>query len=156
MKTKTTKPVTYKQARESLNYIDNINCGGCGIAALALYRWRKAHRLKTYGFSFLYQKYDDWELKHNQRCIESNDLDSIEVPAHIALRVGTRLHDSNGANAKDSCSTPLTQHGINESILLYVINEIDGWNSTFNRRRAIPQIENLLGVDLSDVVHHPG
>lgn len=144
------KPANYRQAQNHLSTIQFINSGGCGIAALALYRWRKAHDMRVNGFAFLYD--DAWDLEHNQKAIQASQLSKMETPSHVALIVDKKLHDSEGDSANKTCKhITCIQPGITEATLLYLINQPHRWHHRFNRKLSIPEIESQLGVDLSDI-----
>jgi len=137
---------------DCLNGIWSINYGGCGISALAIYRWSKQNEsVSDRPFVFLWRENDEWEAENNDESLENGDLDSVEVPCHIAIELYAGLYDSEGLRDDDCYPFVIRQsYKLNESELLHVINS-DGWNSSFNRANFIPQIEHDLGIDLSDV-----
>ena len=142
---------TLSQVRKFLNGIDDINFGGCGVAALALYRWCKAHGLKPDGFAWLYKDYEADDLVSNENAIQSQELDNLYVPCHVALQLDGLLYDSATSEASNTCRTSLTQPGISESVLLHLLNDSRGWNSYFDRKTQVPIIAKTLDIDLSDV-----
>ena len=61
--------ITVKTFDEVLNFLSNIpsiNCGGCGISALAMYRWLKKHGKTTEETAFYYLE-NDYERHNNNK-----------------------------------------------------------------------------------------
>lgn len=148
-----TRPKKLTTVLRRLNKIDAINIGGCGISALAIYRWCKKNDIKVDDrpFIFLWRDGYEWESTHNEECLENGELKSVEVPAHVIIELGNGIYDSKGEAGND-LSFPIQQgYQLNEDELLVIINNIDKWNSFFRRSRAIPTIEQALGINLSDV-----
>lgn len=145
------KPRTFQQVRDILDEIDCINSGGCGVSALALHRWRVAHQLRDVGsFVLLYR--DEEDLCANERAMENNEYDCMIVPSHVMLRVNSKLYDSTGGYNPDDYRHYVIQTGINETILLHLLNDCrDGWNSWFDRDYALDEITERTGIDLSDI-----
>jgi hypothetical protein len=132
-----------------LNSIPNINKGGCGVSALALYRWSKQREsVSKRPFVFLYREDDALDADKNDSYFFNGDLDSAFVPAHIAVELFDGTYDSSGP---DVLEWGLQQeYKLNESELIQILNK-DGWNEWFRREKYIPVIEQELGIDLSDV-----
>ena len=142
-----------KTALSRLDEVDYINAGGCGVSALAIYRWCKANNIQIEDrpFVFLWSSHDERDAERNDILLNEGKLNDVEVPAHVAVRLHDTEFDSEGDNAGESWSIHQT-YLLNEAELLIVINESSGWNSLFRRRVHVPEIEQALGVDLSDVI----
>jgi hypothetical protein len=129
--------------------VPNINHGGCGIAALALYRWCLANKIQPDGFVML----DDDGLAGNRKAIERGELDNLSVPNHIVLYVDNWWYcDSSGTYEPDNLPWEYvdTLH-VSEEVLLHLVNHAWNWNDEFDREYGVPEIAETLKVDLSDV-----
>ena len=140
---------------DTLNSIPRINSGGCGIAALAIYRWCKANNVPVSDrpFIFLWRDDDEWEARNNDQHLFNGEIDNVEAPSHVAIELADGLYDTEGLEGSrlfQRC-TCKQEYKLNEYELLNVINRTEEWNFTFNRSRNIPIIEIALGIDLSDV-----
>jgi hypothetical protein len=127
----------------------NINCGGCGIAALAAVRLAKKHN-EDVGIIFLYNSYDKRRYDTNQAALVEKNLDKWGmVPTHIAIVFDGIPVDTEGTVDMDKYQ--YTQTDITELDLLTIINFSDDWNDRFQRDKAIPRIEKILDIKLDDV-----
>jgi hypothetical protein len=137
-----------------LNEIPHINQGGCGISALAIYRWCKAHRVKVNERPFVIITSDIEEVNHNNPLIQNGEINNNLAYLHIVIDIGGKLHDSTGDEDEDNQgnfrSWYLRCEPINEQQLIELINE-SSWNPWFDRDPYVRVIENRLGIDLSDV-----
>ena len=142
------------QVQEFLSEIYTINWGGCGISALAMYRWLKDNN-KLVGderFVYLYVLSDTnyhtnesvlAKIKFNPR--RKKKLGSA---SHVMLYHNGQLHDSNGSFVPDRY---IRKHDhISEKHLIESLN-FGSWNCDFERETYIPSISTVLNVDLSDV-----
>jgi hypothetical protein len=146
-KIKTIEPIL-----ECLNSIRYINHGGCGIAALAIYRWSKAngHFVPEHAFRFLWDYDEAEERDRNDERLFNGELSDVATPSHIVIELYDGLYDSDGLYDPDAAGDLEQEYHLNADELLAVINA-GNWNSLFNRARYIPVIEFALGIDLSDV-----
>ena len=124
-----------KSVLDFLGAVDDINRGGCGIAALAIIRWLKQNKKKT--AKPVYLDDDDYPPAHR-------------APNHIAVKLGKDYIDTSGPNGLANPEIWEYTRVVEESDLITALNT-DTWNDDFNRRRWLPVIESELGVDLSDV-----
>lgn len=141
---------------EFLDSIWSINSGGCGVSALAIYRWSKQHESVSDRPFHLFW-HDDCVSKHtveqNDEALANGDLDSLQVPCHLVIELFNGFYDSTGKLDESDLPELHQEYRLNESELLALINDHYGdWNSSFHRAKLIPQIEQDLGIDLSDVV----
>ena len=140
--------LSFNDVLEFLDSIDCINCGGCGVSALAIHRWRVSHGLRSDEFVILYHERDYRD--YAQEAIDSGDWKDIYRIPHIALKVGNRYYDSTG-NARENFShCKYIARGLDESGLVWMLNNYDSWNPNFSRD-YIPYIEEKLSIDLSDI-----
>jgi hypothetical protein len=139
--------LTFTQARELLDGIPNINFGGCGIAALALVRWRKANGFKD--AEIVYYEDDQYDFQRNERALESGTYDDMIAPVHVLLKIGSRWYDTEGEYSPPEDDDYLF-HTIPIEALVTTINVAE-WNDDFMRGIYTPIISELLHVDLSDI-----
>lgn len=134
-----------------LNDVPAINQGGCGISALAIYRWCKKNGVSVSDNPFVVLCEDEWELEHNNSACESGEVNEITIP-HIVIEIGGELTDSEGIEGELISRLPYRQdYQLNEDELLELVNT-NSWNSWFNRRQWKDYIAQELSIDLSDVV----
>ena len=134
-----------------LNYlrkIPYINKGGCGIAALSMYRWLKSqNKLKgDEHFVFLYDEYH-YNFEKNEKYI-NNQRKVIVSAHHVGFYYNGKIIDSDGE--VDLGYYHYTHKNIDEETLVKSINNIKEWNPTFDRN-VIPIIECILGISLKDI-----
>ena len=137
----------FRTALECLDSIPNINFGGCGLSALSIYRWCKKNGVQVDDEPFVILCDDEWELSHNNACIEQGAINDVSIP-HIAIQVDGELWDSTGN--EPTVNYPYHTEAFGTSELIELLNE-HGWNSWFNREKFLPIIEIGLEIDLSDI-----
>ncbi len=134
--------------------IPYINRGGCGIAALAMYRWLKDRNwLQEDTFIVYMYCYEDGYFDHNQEIIDNGYGEMISC-AHAVLHHDGSYHDSNGTHSKYDLNYKNYNifHEIrDEQVVLDSINNIEaGWNSNFERH-FVGDIQSRLNINLTDV-----
>lgn len=144
----------FQSVLECLNSIPYLNSGGCGISALAIYRWCKANNVSVSDrpFVFLWREYDGDVAQENDARLFNGEIDRVEAPSHVAIELADGLYDSAGRESSvlfEYC-TCAQSYKLDEDELLNVINRTEEWNPTF-RRSNVRKIEYALGIDLSDV-----
>jgi len=150
-----TKYKTLEDVRRFLDKVPMINCGGCGISALAMYRWLKKNfpeQASKVIFHFFHRDRESFE--NNESLIKNNayNENNILIPAHIGFQIKnlTKIIDSEKVVKKSRYGYQLDFDS--EHILMYAINKLCGWNDMFNREQSVPVIAKELGIDLSDVL----
>jgi len=139
---------TLKDVQEFINSIPDINSGGCGVAALAMYRWLKKNDMlkKTTMFHFLHS-YDGYLYETNKRYVEKNE-GKPSACSHIGLIHGNRTIDCEGfINTREYKYKIRTS---NENMLVLAVNNVNDWNSMFDRKH-VKTIAKKLDIDMSDV-----
>lgn len=132
-----------------LSKIPNINCGGCGIATLILYRWLKKHD-KLCGDEMFVYLYDSKQenYTHNQKALQDKTI----VPTaatHVCLYHAGKYIDSQWEVLPTHYSY---LHNItHEEFVVNSINNINSWNSYFERKDILSLIEELE-LDFSDIL----
>lgn len=130
---------TIMRAVHKLGKFDYINFGGCGVAALALYRYMLKQGIANEStcFKFMYSG-------------PKRECSIPYVPIHVALYHNGRYYDSYGVYEDYNLYRVRTTK--DPECLLKSINDYrDNWNSRFDRRKECRQIAWSLGVSLKDV-----
>lgn len=144
--------ITIKTFDEVMNYlssIDSINRGGCGISALAMYRWLKKHNQTTDQTAFYFLENDESNHKNNMQ-YHSNKEVALIAPCHVVLYHNDQTIDCDGFRPISSYSYRLFEKS--EEFLIKMVNNIHSWNYRFERKKHIGNIAKTLGIDLSDVL----
>lgn len=141
--------VKLHNALECLNSVPYLNSGGCGIAALAIYRWCKDNGVEVSDRPFVVLAEDEWDADACNRYLENNDLDNAWF-SHIAIEIDGEVYDSEGTGHLDEQYVRCA-YRLDEDELLYALNEVGGWNDMFHRKSGVRVIEYGLQIDLSDV-----
>ena len=140
---------TLKDVQQFLNNISYINAGGCGIAALAMYRWLKQKK-KLKKNTCIYFFYDDHhQYNTNKKYLLSNQGNPTSC-SHAVLYHSGKFIDSKDFLydiSRYSYNTKITD----EHFLIESLNNIDDWKSCFERDIEIPKIQKKLNIDLSDI-----
>lgn len=128
-----------------------INSGGCAIAMLAIYRYLKKKNLLKGDekFVYLYGEHDPY-LEINQKYLKGEVHSPVSCD-HAVLFHNGKLWDSNGIFNNWYENLQKLDANKYESFVVNSINNRDVWNSLFNRKVRIPQIEKILGVNLKDI-----
>jgi hypothetical protein len=141
---------TFDEVREFLSGIEYIHDGGCGVSALAMYRWlKKNHTEKQMAsIKFVYIEYDeDMIYEHKENLAEGYWIDA---PCHCVLLYKGELIDAEGYVDVNEWGDATLEISDEQVIVDSLVNGC--WNSCFDREKWIPIIEKELGIDLSDVL----
>lgn len=140
---------TFSGVQKFLRKIPNIHCGGCGVSALAMYRWlKKENLLQSTKFVFLYHNKTTY---HNNSKEMETRSGTILAPSHCILLHDGRFVDATG-NVDLKRWGPYVQIIDAEDFVEESLYDGDNWNECFIREDAIPYIEENLNIDLSDVM----
>jgi hypothetical protein len=149
---KTKKNQTFKSVLEYLNNIDCINFGGCGISALAMYRWLKKHGKVNEDTGFYFFEEDE-DNDNNNREYFTNKNVQLRASTHVVLVHNDKFIDSHGVLDEDELMSEyeyrIFEHS--EEFLLAMINNVTSWNYRFDRLVNVQKIAKKLDIDLSDV-----
>lgn len=142
------RPKTLKGVLGFLNRIPYINFGGCGISALAIYKWlEKRDQLKE-DTRIVYYYNDENDYKTNYRLAKTRRKYKSELPlapSHAVLWHDGKYIDSAGENNE---YFNYEQYIKNPEFVLQSINNKGDWNWTFDRCN-IPKIESGLDIKLN-------
>lgn len=154
--------IEFYKVLKDLRTIPTINEGGCGIAALSMYRWLKQKNLlngdEHFKFLYLYDDYDMFFKNQYETVIDAlqNSNSEIITPDHVVFYYSDNHYDSNGTKdhiieADEMYNINLTQ-SVDEKQLVETINNVSDWSPKFNRNLYVPYIEEKLSITLSDIV----
>lgn len=152
MKTKDKKKLKLKQVLNYLNSIPNINYGGCGISALAVYRWvKKYYEFSNVQILFCYYGDNKYDYNNNVRVFKTCK-GYLTSPQHVVLKYKNIMFDSKGVYRHLNADFPLEHEATRLDLFISVLNDLSEWNNMFERKtNVIKNIENKLEIDLSDV-----
>lgn len=137
-----------------ISSIKDIDLGGCGVAALSVYKFaKKIGNNDKFKFVLCYPIFDeDYEKDYETDLanIMSGNFHNVEYCDHVMFSIGNgKITDVHMLNYDDYLSeAELVEISVDE--LVSLINK-GNWNSKFNKQRYIPAIEKMLGIDLSEV-----
>lgn len=139
---------TFEEVRNFLSNIPYINRGGCGVAALSMYRWLEKGKREIPKIVLLYPDYSTY--KENKEGLRQENT-KLKAPLHCAIKYRDKIIDSTEEIVENIYSF---QQIVGKKEILKLINK-GKWNNEFNREENIPLIERTLAVDLSDVCLEP-
>lgn len=143
-------PPKLQELRTLLGNIPSINNGGCGVAALAMYRVAREYDLPV-NIMFLYT---DWfrDAYNNNMAFMNKTGAYADSCNHVVLEINGIVFDSRNADMDISRYT--MRHRVTEALLLASLHN-DVWTTTFKRNIYMPQIDKWLGYKLlsDDVVY---
>lgn len=141
---------TFADVQAFLNSFTFINCGGCGISALAMYRWLKKHNQLPESVRFCFLDNDEDLYQNNQRYFQNKDVELL-VSSHVVLVLDGIAIDSNGVFDAIRLRRYPYKTVADEQFLIHMLNNVGNWNKAFDRKEIAPKIAETLGVDFSDI-----
>jgi len=140
-----------KKILKKLNDVDCINYGGCGVSALAIYRYMEKNGIlnETTKIIYTYHK-DDIDLYNTNQERNKNNT-ALHAPAHILIQHEGIYFDTIKMSKK--IKDFRYNYYYHEATLNELIMSINtgGWNWSFNRGSGVPEIEKIVGVNLTEV-----
>jgi hypothetical protein len=138
---------TLKSVEKFISTIPYINAGGCGIAALAIYRWienNKPELLNKTEILFIYMD-DEKDYKTNCKLLQTKKT-VLKVPSHVVIKVKRKLYN-------DMYWRTYKKHTVTLKHLINTINNTKkyNWNTMFYRDPNTSIISKKLNVNLTDV-----
>ena len=140
---------TLDEVRSYLSDIDCINCGGCGISSYSMYLWLKKNNLidDTFKFVLCYTSYCESCYVNNSNVLRSGLGDAI-APSHMVIFYDKQYIDCD--RIIDISLYNYVQHVSEEWFIINCLNNLDTWNSMFDRN-VIDDIEINLGISLGNI-----
>lgn len=131
----------FKKVMTSLRRIPNLNRGGCGVSALALFDAAKRDGLKP-KIVYLYSWGDDDSYRKNQKFKEGKTK-KADACSHIVIKMAGKYYDSDGVLKQDKIDR-FTTDKVKRKHLIASINNSEAWNDDFDRWKWIPKIEKFF------------
>lgn len=132
--------MSYNEVESFLSNIPDINNGGCGIAALALYDAAVAEgkRPKIY---YTYSSINNFSYEVNQKYIKGK-IKEAQACSHIVIKLGKNYYDSKGEYDMYREAHVVTRE--------HLVNSIKHgcWNPSFDRSTYLPRINSLMGYNI--------
>lgn len=137
----------FKELREYLASIPNINSGGCGYATLFMYQWLKIHKPKLKTEIIFGQSYDSSSYHDNDAYFKGlhNVTNSCN---HAFLKIKNKYIDCE--KYIDLERYPYSHNISNPKFVLITLKNRHNWNSTFDRH-WVRIMEKKIGIKLSDI-----
>jgi hypothetical protein len=142
------KEAQFEKVQDFLNEIPNINSGGCGISAYAMYLWLCKRNMLTEDTQivFLHHRYSENDFERNQEFYTQRRGKPV-APEHVVLYRNGSYIDSSGVykKANDFYFKLAVSLEKAEDFLVNSLND-NNWNSWFDRPSVVPMIEKELGI----------
>jgi len=134
---------TFKETRNFLNAIRNINAGGCGLAALALYdaAKREGKNPKIVYLYHAFMEHESWI--HNQE-FKIGKRKKAAPCSHVLVKINGKLWDSTGVISKSNLWLYNSDDEITREHLIASIKNKGAWNDIFNRKKWLPEIKKYF------------
>jgi hypothetical protein len=144
----------FQDVRKFLARIPYLHDGGCGISALAMYRWHKKNT-KLVNQRIVLCYIGQSSFRANSGYLAGLRGGYPSSVTHCGIIYDNReTHTTEPVDARGfvALSSYDYVHIIkDESALLAMVNGGKHWNEKFNRGVNVPKIARRLGIDLSDV-----
>ena len=146
------KPIEeFEDVRNYLDTIPAISQGGCGISAIAMFRWLVNHKFSKDDINFVMGYKDLNEFADNSIAF-CGDEDLPFACSHIGILIQYNDRDTIiDCNSRWFFSNYVQSQVVNENAMISSINQINQWNGCFNRKKYVPLIEKKLKINLRDI-----
>lgn len=138
----------FKAVQDFLNEIPNINRGGCGLSAYAMFLWLQKNNMLTEDTQivFLHHSYSERDFQTNQS-FYLQGVGNPVAPEHVVIYRNGKYIDSSGVYTKvnDYSFKLAVSLDRAENFLVNSLND-NNWNSWFDRPSVVPIIEKELGI----------
>ena len=138
---------SFNEVMNAINKIPNINAGGCGISALAMYMWIEKNEKHKPTILFCYQSHSKKRYDNNKQALNSKNS-TLEVPNHVALIYQRKKIDSNGI-IWDFKPYYKYHHRVNLTKLKDTIIKSPDWNCEFDRKKYLKKIESIIDMKMN-------
>ena len=135
---------TLTEVRQYLSSIPDINFGGCGIAALSMFRWCKKREIFT---QIICLESEEEEAESNLKKLAKGIAIGLSAPSHCGIVYESTVMDCNQEELQEKVEITYL---VNEYEMVSLIITGRGWNDSFDRD-YIRDIEDNLSIDLSDI-----
>ncbi|MFA5366638.1 MAG: hypothetical protein WC333_02040 [Dehalococcoidia bacterium] len=141
---------TLQEVQAYLQQLPFVNFGGCGIAALAMYRWLKKNRKASRKICFYMLADQGFIHENNAKCLEGEEDRQPTAPGHMVLYDKGKYFDCGGTYDPTRYNYHLKV--TKEQFIVESLNNVPTWREDFPRKYLIGRIAQKLNIDLSDVV----
>jgi hypothetical protein len=135
---------TLTEVRQYLSSVPNINFGGCGIAALSMFRWCKDRNTDV---QLICLEIEETEAESNLKKLSKGISTGLRAPYHCGIAIDLSIIDCEEENLQERNEITYL---MDEDEMVDMINTGKGWNDSFDRD-YIRDIEDQLSIDLSDI-----
>lgn len=149
---KNNKPIEdFEKVREYLSKIPAISQGGCGISAVAMFRWLVSNNFDENDINFVMGYKSLAEFADNSIAF-CGDEDLPYACSHIGILIQYNNRDTIiDCKERWFFSNYIQSQVVNENAMVSSINQIGQWNGCFDREKYVPKIEKKLKIDLKDI-----
>lgn len=142
----------FEDIRFFLSDIPYIGHGGCGISALAMYRWLVKKGFNQHSLSF-FMGYNRHSSYVNNSHAYANNEDLPNACSHVGLLIQYENGDLIiGCDNRIHINSYTYSQIVDENALISALNtNVKQWNWEFDRSKHVPEIEVELEIDLSDI-----
>lgn len=142
-------PKDFNEVRNFLDGIPFINNGGCGISALAMYKWLKKNKLDVdCKFVALYENNQEECYENNCRVLRTKKGNAMAM-SHMAICNAGVTMDSSEILSIDRWK--IVQFFDAEWFMVNMLNNRGSWNNLFDRS-FMREIEEVLEISLEEIV----
>lgn len=142
---------TFQQVRKIFGEIDEINCGGCGVAALAMYDAAKREGKNPKivfawdVFSLMWGDDSSHHWKYKKGLVKTATSCS-----HVMVKIGNKYYDSRESMTGKEFEREFRRwdKNVSRKHLVAALNNRRVWNSEFDRDEHLPEINKKLGYKL--------
>jgi hypothetical protein len=134
--------ITFKKTQKFLQDVPNINFGGCGMAALALYDAAKKEGKKP-KIVYVYSPWDEDSYRKNIKFKEGKSK-KADACMHIVIKIGKNYYDADGKISKGYVENYFKDPEITRDHLVASINNKGVWNDSFRRKIWGPEIKKFF------------
>jgi hypothetical protein len=128
-----------------LNLVPGINCGGCGVAALSMYRWLEKNEGERPPILLFYHNKERYNL--NLKYLEKGKKRYLQLPNHCVI--GYPIEELDNIVSRWESEFKWNQT-TDEYGMLKLLKYGKNWGIRF-KRSYISEISKRLDIDLSDV-----
>jgi hypothetical protein len=144
-------PETFEEVRNYLGAIPRINQGGCGVAALAMYKWLAKENEIDHHFKFVLCYDHETDAYINNIGVLRNGEGQAVACRHIGIYYDGKYLDCNNEIMLSHYDTIQFVRLEDTWFIQSALNNIVSWNNLFERKRWLSQIERDLGISLMEI-----
>lgn len=133
----------FKKLRERLSLVEDINHGGCAIAAYIMYMWLKERGIKS-EMVYMYRHSFDGYTQNNSYL--NNERSLAFSCSHAGIILNGEVIDCNETLLLDMFRY---NHKVSPELVLNSLTNTSVWNDSFDREVSIPIIEKFSGIKIN-------